>query len=66
MGYLALLLYVSVFFLKTKLYSSLCPYARIISRKSVITLSAACDINFKDRSSFGFTKLCFSENLNSK
>jgi hypothetical protein len=48
---------------KTKLYSSLSPYAMKISLKDFITASAAQLIKFNALSSFGFSKLYLSANL---
>lgn len=62
-GYLGLRLNRLVVRLKTKLYSSLCPYPSTRSENSPITRSAQRFISLRACSSLGFMKLWSSENL---
>lgn len=63
--YLALLLNQVVDLLNTKLNSSLCPQAIVMSSSSSMTEQALRLIKPRARLSLGFMKLCCSENLES-
>lgn len=62
-AHLALLLNQLLFFLNTKLYSSLWPYAITMSSSSSITVWAHLVIRWRARLSLGLAKLCSSANL---